>query len=97
MLTHELSTDGGRVTEIAARPMLNLHFPELSVFSQPLAGEFAAKRGILEQLAFPVGYGIEIGTLIDAWRLVGLHSLAQSDLGTRQSMTSSFLNKRSEG
>ncbi len=59
--------DGGRVTEIAARPMLNLHFPDLSVFSQPLAGEFAARRGLLERLAFPVGYGIEIGTLIDAW------------------------------
>ena len=70
---------------------------ELSAFSQPLAGEFAARRGLLEQLAFPVGYGIEIGTLIDAWRLVGLHTLAQSDLGTRQSRTTTFLNKRMRG
>ena len=89
--------DGGRVTEIAARPMLNLHFPELSVFSQPLAGEFAARRGLLERLVFPVGYGIEIGTLIDAWRLVGLQSLAQSDLGTRQSTLFTFPMQRNEG
>ena len=77
--------------------MLNLHFPKLSVFSQPLAGEFAARRGLLEQLAFPVGYGIEIGTLIDAWCLVGLQALGQSDLGTRQSEFFTFLNEQNEG
>lgn len=77
--------EGGRVTELSARPLLNLHFPELSCFRQPLAGEFAARRGLLERLQFPVGYGIEIGTLIDAWRLVGLEGLAECDLGTRQS------------
>ena len=79
------------MTELAARPLLNLHFPELSGFSQPLAGEFAARRGLLEKLKFPVGYGIEIGTLIDSWRLAGLQALAQSDLGTRQSKLPRFL------
>ncbi len=85
----ELQTnEGGRVTELTARPLLNLHFPQLAGFRQPLAGEFAARRSLLEKLKFPVGYGIEIGTLIDAWRLVGLRGLAEVDLGTRQSMTS---------
>ncbi|WP_169542302.1 glucosyl-3-phosphoglycerate synthase [Solirubrobacter soli] len=75
---------GGRVTELLARPYLNLHFPELAGFHQPLAGEVAATRELLEQLAFPVGYGVEIANLIDAHRLVGLERMAQTDLGTRQ-------------
>lgn len=75
---------GGRVTELVARPLLNLHVPELAGFVQPLAGEFAARRNLLEQLPFPVGYGVEIATLIDAHRLAGLDALAQSDLGERQ-------------
>lgn len=74
---------GGRVTELVARPLLNLHVPELAGFVQPLAGEFAARRALLEQLAFPVGYGVEIATLIDAHRLAGLDALAQVDLGER--------------
>lgn len=78
--------EGGRVTELTARPLLNLHFPQLAGFQQPLAGEFAARRSLLENLDFPVGYGIEIGSLIDAWKLVGLMGLAEVDLGTRQSM-----------
>jgi len=77
--------NGGRVTELVARPLLNLHFPQLAAFRQPLAGEFAARRVLLERLPFPVGYGIEIGTLIDSFRLVGLDKLAECDLGTRQS------------
>ncbi len=79
------ANEGGRVTELTARPLLNLHFPQLAVFSQPLAGEFAGRRSLLEKLRFPVGYGVEIGTLIDAWKLVGLNGLAEVDLGTRQS------------
>jgi len=75
---------GGRVTELVARPLLNLHVPELAGFVQPLAGEFAARRALLEQLPFPVGYGVEIATLIDAHRLAGLDALAQADLGERQ-------------
>jgi len=75
---------GGRVTELLARPYLNLHFPELAGFRQPLAGEVAATRELLETLPFPVGYGVEIANLIDAYRAVGLERLAQVDLGTRQ-------------
>ena len=75
---------GGRVTELVARPLLNLHVPELAGFVQPLAGEFAARRALLEQLRFPVGYGVEIATLIDAFRVAGLDALAQVDLGERQ-------------
>ena len=67
-----------------ARPLLNLHAPELAVFDQPLAGEIAARRELLEQLPFSAGYGVEIAMLIDAWRAVGLDALAQVDLGVRQ-------------
>jgi hypothetical protein len=75
---------GGRVTELMARPLLNLHAPELAVFDQPLAGETAARRELLEQLRFNVGYGVEIAMLIDAGRRAGLAALAQVDLGVRQ-------------
>jgi glucosyl-3-phosphoglycerate synthase len=75
---------GGRVTELMARPLLNVHAPELAVFGQPLAGETAARRELLEQLPFSVGYGVEIAMLIDAWRIAGLDGLAQVDLGVRQ-------------
>jgi glucosyl-3-phosphoglycerate synthase len=75
---------GGRVTELMARPLLNLHTPELAVFDQPLAGETAARRSLLERIPFSAGYGVEIGMLIDCWRLVGLDALAQVDIGTRQ-------------
>lgn len=75
---------GGRVTELVARPLLNLHVPELAGFTQPLAGETAARRPLLESLSFPVGYGIEIGMMIDALRAVGIDAMAQVDLGTRQ-------------
>jgi len=75
---------GGRVTELMARPLLNLHAPELAVFDQPLAGETAARRALLERIPFSAGYGVEIAMLIDAWRLTGLDALAQVDLGVRQ-------------
>jgi len=75
---------GGRVTELLARPYLNLHFPELAGFRQPLAGELGATRELLERLPFPAGYGVEIANLIDAHRAVGLEAMAQVDLGTRQ-------------
>ena len=74
-------------TSCSARPLINLHFPQLAGFSQPLAGEFAGRRTLLEKLGFPVGYGVEIGTLLDAWRLVGLRGIAEVDLGTRQSVS----------
>jgi glucosyl-3-phosphoglycerate synthase len=75
---------GGRVTELLARPFLNLHVPSLAAFRQPLAGEIGARREVLEAIAFPVGYGIEIAMMIDVERGIGLERMAQSDLGTRQ-------------
>jgi glucosyl-3-phosphoglycerate synthase len=76
--------DGGRVTELLARPLLNLHLPELAVFDQPLAGELAGRADLLRQIPFAAGYGVEIAMLIDLYRLVGLDALAQVHLGTRQ-------------
>jgi glucosyl-3-phosphoglycerate synthase len=76
--------EGGRVTELMARPLLNLHVSQLAGFEQPLAGEFAARRALLEALPFPAGYGVEIALLIDALRAAGLGALAESRLGTRQ-------------
>ncbi|HEY5198469.1 MAG TPA: glucosyl-3-phosphoglycerate synthase [Solirubrobacteraceae bacterium] len=75
---------GGRVTELMARPLLNLHVPDLAGFAQPLAGEVAARRSLLETLPFPVGYGVEIAILIDAYRAVGRDGLAQAELGVRE-------------
>jgi glycosyltransferase involved in cell wall biosynthesis len=80
----QLPNEGGRVTELMARPLLNLHFPLLAAFSQPLAGEFAARRELLTAIPFPVGYGVEIAVLIDALRRDGLDALAECDLGQRQ-------------
>jgi glycosyltransferase involved in cell wall biosynthesis len=76
--------EGGRVTELTARPLLNLYFPALTGFVQPLAGEIAIERELFRRLSVPVGYGVEIAMLIDCLRLVGLDALAQVDLGVRQ-------------
>lgn len=78
------SGQGGRVTELMARPLLNMHWPQLAGFVQPLGGEYAARRSLLEQLPFPVGYGVELGMLVDALHLVGLDALAQVDIGVRK-------------
>jgi len=74
---------GGRVTELAARPLINLFWPELAGFVQPLAGEYAGRRTTLERIPFVSGYGVEIAMLIDLLDLVGLDALAQVDLGER--------------
>ena len=79
-----LPGEGGRVTELVARPLLNLYAPHLAGFDQPLAGELAARADLLRELPFPVGYGVEIANLIDAARVAGIDALAQVDLGTRQ-------------
>jgi glucosyl-3-phosphoglycerate synthase len=71
---------GGRVTELTARPLLNLFFPELSGMVQPLSGEYGGRRKVLEQLPFFSGYGVEIGLLIDMLEKFGLRSIAQVDL-----------------
>jgi glucosyl-3-phosphoglycerate synthase len=75
---------GGRVTELTARPLLNLFYPELAAIRQPLAGEIAARRDLLERLPFATGYGVDIGLLIDAYSEVGLEAIAQVDLDVRQ-------------
>jgi glucosyl-3-phosphoglycerate synthase len=80
----ELAAGGGRVTELVARPLLALHWPELSGFVQPLGGEYAARRPLLESLPFPCGYGVEFGLLIDICRAVGLDAMAQVDLSRRK-------------
>lgn len=71
---------GGRVTELVARPLLNLFWPELSALIQPLSGEYAGRRQALEQLPFFTGYGVETGLLIDILETFGLQAVAQVDL-----------------
>jgi glucosyl-3-phosphoglycerate synthase len=79
-----LPDGGGRVTELTARPLLNLFYPDLAAVAQPLAGEVAARRDLLERLPFVTGYGVDIALLLDAYGLVGLDALAQVDLEVRQ-------------
>ncbi|HTR72224.1 MAG TPA: glucosyl-3-phosphoglycerate synthase [Solirubrobacteraceae bacterium] len=71
---------GGRVNHLMARPALALFYPELAGVRQPLAGEVAARRELLEKLPFATGYGVEIAMLIDVWRAAGLDAIAQVDL-----------------
>ena len=77
------SVGGGRVTELVARPLLNLWWPQLAGVAQPLSGEWAARRALLEELPLPVGYGVEIAVLIDTARRYGIDAIAQVDLGER--------------
>ena len=81
--TDLLTAGGGRVTELTARPVINLFYPELSGVVQPLSGEYAGRREVLEELSFFTGYGVEIGLLIDILETYGLNSIAQVDLGVR--------------
>jgi glucosyl-3-phosphoglycerate synthase len=75
---------GGRVTELTAKPLFNLFYPELSGFVQPLAGEFVADKELFCSIPFLTGYAVETGIMIDVLKLVGLGAMAQVDLGTRQ-------------
>jgi glucosyl-3-phosphoglycerate synthase len=75
---------GGRVTELVARPLLNAFWPELAGFVQPLSGEYAGRRELLERVPFVSGYGVEFGLLVDLAGLAGVDALAQVDLGTRR-------------
>jgi glucosyl-3-phosphoglycerate synthase len=79
-----LPDEGGRVTELMARPLLRTFYPELAGVEQPLAGEIAARRDLLVQLPFVTGYGVDIALLLDAYRVAGLDALAQVDLDERQ-------------
>ncbi len=78
-----LPSGGGRVTEILARPVIELLFPELVEIRQPLAGETAAQRWVFEKVGFATGYGVEIGHLVDVARDFGVEAIAQVDLGVR--------------
>ena len=80
---HGDPTGGGRVTELVARPVLELLFPELSGVRQPLAGETAAHRWVFDKVGFADGYGVELGLLIDVAQHLGAGVIAQVDLGER--------------
>ncbi|OHE57578.1 MAG: glucosyl-3-phosphoglycerate synthase, partial [Treponema sp. GWA1_62_8] len=90
---------GGRVTEILIRPLFSLFYPELAALVQPLSGEYAGRRSILEQLPFSVGYGIEVGHLIDIYRQFGPEVLAQVDMDVRihRNQTIEALSRMSYG
>lgn len=77
-------TGGGRVTELTARPLLAAFHPELAAIRQPLAGEVAGRRELLERLPFTTGYGVDVGLLLDVHAEVGIEAIAQVDLDVRQ-------------
>ncbi|HLR89993.1 MAG TPA: glucosyl-3-phosphoglycerate synthase [Balneolaceae bacterium] len=77
------ASGGGRVTEILVRPLFSLFFPELTAIIQPLSGEYAVRREVLENIAFPIGYGVETSHLIDVYTKFGLGAFAQTDLDKR--------------
>jgi glucosyl-3-phosphoglycerate synthase len=81
---HELPVDGGRVTELTARPLFSAFYPELAAFRQPLAGEVAAPRAVFERLPFATGYAIETSMLLHARDAVGVGAMAQVDLEERR-------------
>ena len=77
------STGGGRVTEILVRPLFSLFYPELTQFFQPLSGEYAVRRDVLETIPFPIGYGVETSHLLDVYQRWGMQAFAQVDLEQR--------------
>lgn len=77
------SSGGGRVTEILVRPLFSLFFPELTAILQPLSGEYAVRREVLQELPFPIGYGVETSHILDVYRKWGLQALGQTDLDQR--------------
>jgi glucosyl-3-phosphoglycerate synthase len=77
------STQGGRVTELVARPLINLRRPELAAVVQPLGGEWAIRRAVYEKLSVPVGYGVDFAALLDVHARYSLDAVAQVDLGER--------------
>jgi len=77
------ASGGGRVTEILIRPLFSLFFPELTGIIQPLSGEYAVRREVLEHIHFPIGYGVETSHLIDVYTKYGLDAFAQTDLDQR--------------
>jgi len=78
-----VAAGGGRVTEILVRPLFSMFYPELACMVQPLSGEYAGRRSLLEQLPFSVGYGVELGHLIDIYHLFGMQAFAQVNMDRR--------------
>lgn len=74
---------GGRVTEILVRPLFSLFFPELTGLIQPLSGEYAVRRHVLERIPFPIGYGVETSHIMDVYKQWGLDAFGQTDLDQR--------------
>ena len=93
------SSGGGRVTEILVRPMFSLFYPELTQLFQPLSGEYAVRREILEKIPFPVGYGVETSHLLDVYEHWGMDAFAQVDLDKRvhRNQSTSALGRMSFG
>ena len=93
------SSGGGRVTEILIRPLFSLFYPELTNIIQPLSGEYAARREVLEIIPFPIGYGVETSHLLDLYLKYGLNAFAQTDLDRRvhRNQTTNALGKMSFG
>ena len=93
------SSGGGRVTEILIRPLFSLFYPELTNVIQPLSGEYAARREVLETIPFPIGYGVETSHLLDLYEKFGLDAFAQTDLDRRvhRNQTTNALGKMSFG
>ena len=90
---------GGRVTEILTRPLFSLFYPELTNVIQPLSGEYAARRDVLEIIPFPIGYGVETSHLLDLYYKFGIEAFAQTDLDRRvhRNQTTNALGKMSFG
>jgi glucosyl-3-phosphoglycerate synthase len=90
---------GGRVTEILIRPLFSLFFPELTAIIQPLSGEYAVRRNVLESIPFPIGYGVETSHILDVYKKWGLAAFAQTDLDQRvhRNQATSDLAKMSFG
>ncbi len=93
------ASGGGRVTEILIRPLFSLFFPELAALIQPLSGEFAVRREVLEEIPFPIGYGVETAHILDVYTKWGLEAFAQCDLDQRihRNQSTTALGKMSFG
>jgi glucosyl-3-phosphoglycerate synthase len=86
-LTDESLGEGGRVTQMAGRPLVGVFYPELAAFAQPLSGQIAIRRDLLASLPVSTGYAFDLGLLIDAYRAVGLDAIAQVDIGRSSTAT----------
>ncbi len=93
------TTGGGRVTEILVRPLFSLFYPELTQLFQPLSGEYAVRRDVLEKIPFPIGYGVETSHILDVYLRWGLSAFAQCDLDQRvhRNQSTTALGKMSFG